>query len=232
MTVVGTQREYSETVPMQYEDGFEVFMGLEIKVDPRVLIPRPETEILVRASLEELSLKKLKEYSVIDMCTGSGVVAIALSRLVPGLKVKAVDVSKEALDLAEENVINYGLSGSIELVVSDMFSCFGSDQENIYDAIISNPPYVSDRDFELLDPWVKAEPALALYAGKNGMDYLSVLCAQSGKFLKSGGFLAVEMGYDQSRMVRDRMVENGFVEIKILKDHSGYDRVMIGRKNG
>ena len=226
------QREFSETVPVQYEDGFVLFMGEKIKVDPRVLIPRPETEVLVKVTANELSAPVKREYKVLDMCTGSGVVAIALCKLVLGVRMTAADISREALDVARENVEALGLSERIELMASDMFLSFVQDREDLYDAIVSNPPYVSDRDFELLDPWVKAEPVVALYAGKDGMDSINVLCSQSGKFLRKGGFLALEIGYDQSFMTERKMVENGFREIKIYKDDNGYSRVIIGWKNG
>lgn len=232
MTTIVRQREYSETVPVQYQDGFVSFMGLKIKVDPRVLIPRPETEILVRAAAKELARLDGQNYKVMDMCTGSGAIAIAMASLLPGAEVKAADISSEALEVARENVGDAGFADRIELMFSDMFSCFAAEEEASYDAIVSNPPYVSDKDFELLDAWVKAEPALALYAGKRGMDYLDILCAKSGRFLKDGGFLALEIGYDQSIIVMEKMTESGFSGMNIVKDDNGYSRVIIGWKNG
>ncbi len=225
-------REYSETVPVQYEDGFSLFMGMRIKVDPRVLIPRPETEILVRTAVDELSRSSVAEPKVVDMCTGSGAVAIAISRMLPGAKIKAVDVSSEALQVAVENVGVFDLSDRIRTFASDMFSGFSSDDEEAYDAVVSNPPYVSDRDFEFLDPWVKAEPEVALRGGREGLDFLEILCEESGKFIRKGGFLALEVGYDQSRKVRDKMAENGFSRIEAIRDGNGFNRVVIGRKNG
>ncbi|MFA6635762.1 MAG: peptide chain release factor N(5)-glutamine methyltransferase [Candidatus Omnitrophota bacterium] len=231
MTERTIEREYSEAIPPQYLDGFAVFMGRRIKVDPRVLIPRPETEILVRTAKDEIELSGKKKSRILDMCTGSGAVAIALAEILPDVKITAADISREALEVAEDNLRHFGFAGRIELAVSDLFSAFGNDSENLFDAIVSNPPYVSDRDFKLLDPWVKAEPAIALFAGEKGMDYLSRICEESPKFLKDGGFLAVEIGYDQYPAVTQKMAECGFSEIKSFKDENGYDRVIMGQKN-
>jgi release factor glutamine methyltransferase len=232
MTERTLEREYSETVPTQYLDGFAVFMGKRIKVDPRVLIPRPETEILVRAAKDEIELSGKRKTRVLDMCTGSGAVAIALAEILPDAKITATDISREALEVAEDNLRHFRLAGRIKLEISNLFSALSNAPENLFDAIVSNPPYVSDRDFKLLDPWVKAEPAIALYAGEKGMDYLSRICEESPGFLKSGGFLAVEIGYDQFSAVTRKMSECGFSEIKSFKDEGGYDRVIMGRKNG
>lgn len=232
MTTRILRREYSETVPAQYEDGFTIFMGTKIKVDARVLIPRPETELLVKIAERELRRSNPEKCRIIDMCTGSGAIAITLAKSLPQAHIKAVDISREALEVAEENIREERLFDNIDILVSDMFSCFGDADEGIYDGIVSNPPYVSDRDFELLDPWVKAEPPVALFAGKNGMDHLNTICSQSLRFLKSGGFLAVEIGYDQSLLVREKMKGTGFFGIESFKDDNGHDRVIIGRKNG
>jgi release factor glutamine methyltransferase len=226
------QREYSEVVPPQYEDGFAMFMGLKIKVDPRVLIPRPETVMLVAQAARQLEETGRKNFKVVDMCTGSGAVAIGLSSILAGAKIKAADVSAEALEIAKENVLGHRFHDRIELVESDMFSKFGREDMRAYDAVVSNPPYVSDRDFQRLDTWVKAEPALALYAGKNGMDYIDILCKKSGMFLKKGAFLALEIGYDQSAMVQEKMKENGFLGLEVFKDPGGHDRVITGRVDG
>jgi release factor glutamine methyltransferase len=225
-------REYSETIPVQYQDGFTVFMGLKIKVDPRVLIPRPETELLVRVAVETLNRAIPGESKIVDMCTGSGAVAISLAGLLPKAKITAVDISAKALEVASENINNTGFPERIDIVESDIFSGFSADHEGVYDGVVANPPYVSELDLEFLDPWVKAEPVVALFGGKDGIDHLAAICSQSPKFLKKGGFLAVEVGYDQSSAVKKKMAENGFSVIKSFKDHNGYDRVIRGFKNG
>lgn len=233
MTIKTGQREYSETIPVQYQDGFVVFMGHRISVDSRVLIPRPETELLVKVSGDELDRMSSGKANIIDMCTGSGVIAIALSKRLPDLKVRAVDISSQALEVAAKNVEDAGLSKCIDLGVSDLFSSFDDTSRGVYDAIVSNPPYVSARDFEFLDPWVKAEPSIALYAGEKGMDYLNAICVNGGLYLKKNGFLALEIAYDQAFMVKEKMVECGFDGIKSFNDPNGYERVVMGwKKNG
>ncbi len=222
--------EYSETVPFQYQQGHVRFMGAKVMVDPRVLIPRPETELLVKAAVDILAGRPGR-VDVLDMCTGSGAVAIALSRAVPAASVTACDVSRGALSVARKNIQENGLGQKIDIRVSDMFKSLKAVPGGAYDAIVSNPPYVSERDFDMLDPWVKAEPAIALYGGRDGMDYLNILCEQAPLYLKKDGFLAVEIGYDQSVRVREKMSGSGLKDVRGLRDYNGYDRVIVGRKN-
>jgi release factor glutamine methyltransferase len=224
--------EHSDTIPIQYREGMALFMGMGIKVDPRVLIPRPETELLVSVACGMLRPKEKNSPRVLDLCTGSGAVALGILKLVPGADITAADVSREALDLAAENLGKFAVNGRISLAVSDMFSAFGGGYGSFFDCIVSNPPYVSDKDYESLDPWVKAEPSLALRGGERGMDYLEIIAAESLSRLKSGGFVAVEIGYDQSVAVKESFNAAGFKDIRGYRDMSGYERVITGRKDG
>ena len=231
-TVHGEEIEYSDTVPIQYQKGFALFMGMEIEVDPRVLIPRPETELLVSVASDMLRAGGNVSPRVLDLCTGSGAVALGIMKLVPGAVITASDISEEALELAGKNIRKFGGAAGIETVVSDMFSAFGKGYDGSFDCIVSNPPYVSDRDYDTLDAWVKAEPRIALYAGENGMDYLKVIAEESQRLIKPGGFVAVEIGYDQAAMVKEIFRKNGFRDVESQRDMNGYERVIRGRKNG
>jgi release factor glutamine methyltransferase len=224
--------DYSETVPVQYQGGKARFMGTTLAVDKRVLIPRPETELLVSIARDLCCEKAWKTPFILDVGTGSGAISIGLAISIPGSRIMGSDVSAEALCVAKENVKRTECGERIELVRSDMFESFGEEYRGKFDVIVSNPPYVSARDYEGLDAWVKAEPKVALYAGEEGMDYLDLLAERSEKFLKQGGFLAVECGYDQAEKVKKKMRQCNFTGITSFKDFNGYERVTVGWMHG
>jgi len=224
--------EYSETIPIQYEQGEARFMGMDVLVDPSVLIPRPETELLVRTAASLLTEKGQEEPLIVDMGTGSGAVSMGLARLMPDCRIIACDVSAEALMVAEKNIHRYGYLDRVALLRTDMFKRLGDENEGVVDAVVSNPPYVSDTDYEKLDAWVKAEPQIALKSGPEGMDHLSVLAAESGRFLKPGGIIAVEVAYDQAERVKRLFQGQGFERVTGYRDLNGYERVITGYRNG
>jgi len=222
----------NDTVPIQYERGWAEFMGMRVKVDPRVLIPRPETELLVRKVVELTQEKGKNCPRILDIGTGSGVIPLGIMQLAKKSEIIAADISEEALEVAAENLRTFNCQGKVKLVQSDIFSSFDETYENFFDCIVSNPPYVSKKDYEKLDPWVKAEPRAALYAGEEGMDLLNVIISDSGRLLTSGGFLAVEIGYDQAEKVKRAFLRKNFTDISSFKDFNGYERVVAGFYNG
>ncbi len=224
--------DHIDTVPIQYREGSASFLGMDILVDPRVFIPRPETELLIR-TVADICKKGFRENPfILDIGTGSGVVPLGLTRSIEGCRVISVDISRNALDVAEQNIARYGHGGDITLARSDMFEVFGAEHEGLFDAVVSNPPYVSDSDYEELDQWVKAEPRVALYAGEEGLDHLRVLAEESSRFLKPDGFAAVEVGYDQAQKVKDLFERDGFSRVEGFDDFNNYERVIVGWKNG
>ncbi len=223
---------YREDLPIQYEEGKARFLGMDIAVDSRVLIPRPETELLVEVAAEFCRGMSGGRPFILDLCTGSGAVSLALSGIVENCRIIGSDVSEDALEVARENIKRFGKEGTIGLVVSDMFSAFGPEYEGAFDCIVSNPPYVSEKDYEGLDAWVKAEPKIALCAGNEGMDHLEVIAGCGGRILRPGGFVAVEIAYDQAAKVKNALAMNGFTGIESFKDTGGYERIIAGWKNG
>ncbi|RKY41544.1 MAG: peptide chain release factor N(5)-glutamine methyltransferase [Candidatus Makaraimicrobium thalassicum] len=224
--------EYSETVPVQYQEGTAAFMDMNVLVDPRVLIPRPETELLVSVAAGLCRGKSWKSPVILDVGTGTGVIPLGLTKLIEDCRVIGADICEEALNVARENLRRFNREDRVELVVSDMFAAFVPEYENFFDCVVSNPPYVSEKDYEGLDAWVKAEPRIALCAGREGMDHLNVLAGQSGRFLAPGGFIAVEAGYDQAQKVKDAFRVSGFTDITAFRDFNGYERVITGWKRG
>lgn len=223
--------DYSETVPVQYQEGKTGFLGMEIEVDPRVLIPRPETELLVKAAAGLVKRSFKKNPVILDLCTGSGAVALALAGILGGARILATDISEDALDVACGNIKKHGLESRIGLVCSDMFGGLGQYNGKL-DLIVSNPPYVSDADYEELDAWVKAEPEIALRSGDRGMDHIKIIACEGLGFLRPGGAIAVEIGYDQKELARDLFEANGFTGINFMTDQNGFERVITGWKNG
>ena len=208
-------------VPYQYITGEAPFMGYSIKVTPDVLIPRLDTEVLC----EEAAGLITDGTRVLDMCTGSGCIAVALKGICPGASVTACDISEKALDIAMENArIN---NVDIRFVQSDLFEDLGGGE---YDLIVSNPPYVTAGEYETLSPEVKDhEPAGALLAGEDGLDIYRRLIPEAKAHLASGGSLIMEIGCSQAADVRTLMEASGFRNIKLIRDLAGLDRVIMGK---
>lgn len=228
-TTDGRTREYSmavqareSRVPLQYLIGSQEFMGLSFLVDEHVLIPRQDTETLVELVLAE---NREKEKRVLDMCTGSGCIGISLSVLGNYETVEGADVSAEALRVAEEN--NRRLSGRVAFRQSDLFGAF--EEQERYDVITSNPPYIPSAVIEGLEPEVKDyEPRLALDGSADGLEFYRRLAEECPGHLNPGGKLYLEIGYDQGEAVEELLRQRGFVNRKIVKDAAGNHRVVCG----
>jgi len=225
-------KEYSETIPAQYEEGKAVFMGMEVLVDERVLIPRPETELLVEIVAGLCRLRKWQAPLILDMGTGSGAITLGLIKLIDDCGIVAADISDDALAVARENLKKFRVEKRVSLKKTDMFSGFDDTYNGVFNCVVSNPPYVSAKDYEKLDAWVRAEPRTALYAGEEGLDHLNTLAGESQRVLADGGLLALEVGYDQAGKVKRRLREHGFIDIRGFKDLNGYERVITGWKHG
>jgi len=210
--------------PIQYIIGHVDFRGLEIHCDPRALIPRPETELLVDTILES-DLKPLK---IADVCTGTGCIGLALARELLDAQVTAIDISPEALALAKENSERLGLSEKFQTLENNLLEGI---EENSFDVVVSNPPYIFSKVWKKLDASVKEfEPQLALDGGEEGMDLIVPLVEQAAKVLKPGGGLFLEIGYDQGQEVSCTLNEAGFTNVRVVKDHAGLDRIVTGIK--
>lgn len=224
--------DYSETIPIQYETGFALFLDMKLSVDERVFIPRPETELLVKKSVSLSRENKINDPLILDIGTGSGAVSMGLAKSLDKCRVISVDISGEALSLARLNIEKHGLTGKIELIESDMFHGLGDKYIGNFDLIVSNPPYVSAKDYKNLDAWVKAEPRIALYGGIDGMDCIKLIIEKSKRFLKTGGSVLLEIGYDQAEKTRKLFLANGFSDIESYRDGNNYDRVIKGTIHG
>ncbi|MBZ2119149.1 peptide chain release factor N(5)-glutamine methyltransferase [Streptococcus infantis] len=207
-------------IPAQYIIGYAEFFGTELKVDERVLIPRPETEELVELILAENLKDNLK---VLDIGTGSGAIALALAKNRPDWSVTAADISQDALDLSMENANDQNLN--LSFIKSDCFSEISSK----YDIIVSNPPYISREDQEEVGLNVlHSEPHLALFADEDGLAIYRRIAEDSKDYLNDGGKIYLEIGYKQGQSVPDLFMKN-FPEkrVRTLKDQFGQDRMVV-----
>lgn len=211
--------ERAARTPLQHITGEQDFMGYRFKVTEDVLVPRFDTELLV----EEAAKRAILGAKILDLCTGSGIIGIALKKMCFGTEVTMTDLSDEALKVAAENAaLN---KADVKIVKSDMFE--GLDPKEKFTMIVSNPPYISEAEIETLDPEVKDhDPRMALDGGKDGLDFYRIIAAEAPKYLAPGGQVLLEIGYDQGETVPALLKTAGFRNIEVLKDLAGNDRVV------
>ncbi|MBC6695385.1 peptide chain release factor N(5)-glutamine methyltransferase [Terrisporobacter mayombei] len=211
--------------PIAYIVGNREFMGLDFYVQEGVLIPRPDTEILVE---EVIEIGKNKgEIEILDIGTGSGAITVSLAKYLDNANLTSVDISDIALEVGKKNAISNNVDNKIEFIKSNLFTEIDKDKK--FDVIVSNPPYIRKKDVENLESQVKDfEPYTALEGGEDGLDFYRKITEQAKLYLKENGVLAYEVGHDQSEDVSKLMEINGYTNIYTKKDLQGIDRVVIG----
>jgi release factor glutamine methyltransferase len=215
--------------PIQYITGETEFYGLPFHVTPDVLIPRPETEHLVEKGLAiagQISASRTTTPKILDIGTGSGAIAVALAHHLPAAHIAATDLSASALDLARKNAERNAVADRIRFLEGDLLSPVAGES---FDLIVSNPPYVPSTDRNTLSVEVRDhEPALALFAGADGLDIYSRLIPSAFSALTHGGFLLLEIGYGQADAIRALLNESGFSSIEFVPDLQSIPRVAVG----
>ncbi len=217
-------KERVQGCPVAYLVGYKEFYNLRFAVSPAVLIPRPETEILV---LEAIRLMKpLTAPKIADVGTGSGAIAITLGKHLPQARIAAIDVSEEALKIAQKNAQTHRVLERINFVQGDLFTSLPAEAR--FDLIASNPPYIATQDWDTLPATVaKFEPRLALEGGPGGLQVITQLIEQSKARLVPQGYLLLEIGADQGQSVPDLITQTGgYAKITVLPDHAGLPRVV------
>ena len=215
--------------PIQYITHKQEFMGLNFYVDESVLIPQPDTEILVEETIRTVTAnnKQLgQNMKILDLCTGSGAIAISLENYLKNkfeTEIIASDVSKKAIDVAKRNAKEN--NAKVKFIISDMFE---NIKENNLDIIVSNPPYIEKATIITLSKEVQNEPHLALDGGIDGLDFYKIIAKEGYKHLKSGGYILVEIGYNQKESVSNIFKEytDQYIEVNCIKDLNGQDRVI------
>ncbi len=206
--------------PLQYITGIQEFMKLNFLVTKDVLIPRPDTEILVEEVIRKA--ENISNPVILDLCTGSGAIAVSLAKYIKNVHICAVDISSKALEIAKKNAELNGVKNNIEFIESNLFDKI---KERKFDIIVSNPPYIETETIKTLSKDVQSEPKIALDGGKDGLDFYS-----GSKYLNRQGYICLEIGYNQRIAVR-QILENKkrYVNINCIKDLCGNDRVITAQ---
>ena len=221
--------------PLQYIIGSQEFMGLPFQVNPAVLIPRQDTETLVETAIKEASDME-PDLRILDMCCGSGAIAVSCACYIPGSRVTACDFSEEALDVARKNAEANQVSERISFMKSDLFSCFRQrpdvTEKTAFDMILCNPPYIPTDVIPGLQAEItEYEPREALDGGPDGLDFYRVLSAEAWEYLKPGGLLLMEIGSDQAEAVQSLLRQQGrYTDPDVIRDLAGKDRVIRCRR--
>jgi release factor glutamine methyltransferase len=210
----------SKREPVAYITGYAGFMGFEFKVNKNVLIPRPETELLVEAVLK--LAERETDLRVLDLCTGSGCIAISLAKVGSFKAVTAIDVDKCVLEVAKENA-RINCIGNINFIESNIFTNL---EENKFDIIVSNPPYVSDEEYIFLDKDLMYEPKLALVAKEDGLFFYTEIAKNAKSFFNNNGYIFLELNSNKANQIKQIFVDNNFKDIEIIKDYSSLPRIL------
>lgn len=211
--------------PVAYINGYKEFMGMDFVVSPAVLIPRPDTEILVEAALARLANTAMP--AIADLGTGSGAIIVSILAKLSTAIGMAIDISAEALKVAAENARKHGVTDRLTLLQGNMLQPLAGKR---FDALLSNPPYIPDDDIGSLSPEVLKEPRQALAGGADGLDFYRRIIAQGADYLNPGGFIAVEVGIEQAQAVAQLAdAGSGLVTETIINDYAGVERVVVFR---
>ena len=211
--------------PLQYITGIQEFMKLNFLVTKDVLIPRPDTEILVEEVIRKA--ENISNPVILDLCTGSGAIAVSLAKYIKNVHICAVDISSKALEIAKKNAELNGVKNNIEFIESNLFDKI---KERKFDIIVSNPPYIETETIKTLSKEVQSEPKIALDGGKDGLDFYRKIADSGSKYLNRQGYICLEIGYNQRIAVR-QILENKkrYVNINCIKDLCGNDRVITAQ---
>lgn len=245
-TLRGLVKRALNNEPIQYLVGEEHFFGMTFKVDKRVLIPRPSTQTIVETVLQH-SRKNPDAGSVrdsdagsgiliADVCTGSGCIAAALAKNLPGARVVATDISRDALDVARDNIASHGLQDRVDLIEGDLLDALRSHpvagRDGSLHYLCSNPPYIPDHEWDAVEPNVKDhEPEHALRAGPDGLDFVKRLIADGPAFIEPGGLLLIELAASHAKdALAMAQLHRDLSNERILKDSDGFDRVLVAQR--
>ena len=227
------KRAYAAGEPLQYVIGHCEFMGLKLFVDSRVLIPRPETEILTDLVIQKIKTLSLnRPVKVLDLGTGSGNIAISIAKNIPNCFVQTVDISIDALDLAKKNAKEHNALDKIKFVNRDMRDYLQEANPEKFDVIISNPPYIPTNQLSTLPKDVQQEPSLALDGGIDGLDFYRAIAMHAHRHLQGGGFIFMEIGDGQDKNLMELLTaSNNYENITFVKDYRDINRIVWANKS-
>ena len=215
----------NEKIPPQYVTNKEYIFGDEFCVNENVLIPRQDTETLIEFAINSIKHNNYK--TALDMCTGSGIIGVLIAKHTDISKVTLSDISSEALQVVRENINLNGVENKCNIVESNMFDAIYKLNSK-YDIILSNPPYLTKDEMKAISEFVEKEPSIALYGGRDGLDFYKIIYNDAKNFLNDGGMIAVEIGYEQAQDVIDIILSHKcYSNIQVLQDINNKDRVVV-----
>ncbi len=230
--ISGTLKRRACGEPLHYILGKIEFMGLEFQINSDVLIPRPETEIVVETAMKivcRFAGLPVCRFKILDIGTGSGCIAVSLAKFLSHADITATDISFAALEVAKQNSIQNNVK--VNFIESDLFANHELQITN-YDLIVSNPPYIKTEEIDELQPELSFEPRVALDGGNDGLDFYRRIIDKAPRYLKEGAFLIMEIGFDQRIAIENIFQNSGsFKAIEVIKDYSGIDRVIIAQRS-
>lgn len=219
----------AKRIPLQHIVGYQDFMSLRFKVNHNVLVPRFDTEVLVEEALKHVH----DGMRVLDMCTGSGCILVSILKYSNDCCGVGVDISDKALEVAKENadiLLSDRTDVDVTFIKSDLFNEL--NKENKFDVVVSNPPYIQTEVIKTLDSEVKDhDPIIALDGGRDGLDFYRRIIDNAGDYLNPGGVIIFEIGYDEAQEVLNLLGRAGYINVSVIKDLSGLDRVVVGYKS-
>jgi release factor glutamine methyltransferase len=220
----------AKRIPLQHLIGSVGFSGLNIRVSPDVLIPRDETELLVEKTCQQIRVCHSPTASILDMATGSGCIALALAAALPHASVDGVDISPQALAIAQQNASDNGLSDRVTWTQSDLWKAFEGTGKQ-WEIMVSNPPYIPSQEIDDLEPEVKDhDPRLALDGGSDGLDYYRRLALEAPPYLAPEGSLLLECGMGQAQAIKELFISASWFAIEIVQDYCHVDRFVVLRR--
>ncbi len=218
----------AQRVPVAYITGNKEFMSLELEVNRNVLLPRPETELLVEEIIEYCQKSGIKDPNIVDVGTGSGAIMVSLGYHLPEAKILGIDISSKALEVARKNIKKYDLEKRLKVIKGDLLKPLIKLNKKNVDIIVSNPPYIKSSEISKLAPEIKSEPRLALDGGDKGIDIYKRLIPEAKKVLNKKGLIFLEIGAEQAQFLKDLLKH--WKNVKIKKDYAEYDRIVIATR--
>lgn len=223
-------KKRAQHIPVAYITGHKEFMSLDFYVNKDVLLPRPETEILVEYLIDHFKEKEMDRINIVEVGTGSGAIMVSLGHYLDNTRILGVEIDKDALEVTKKNIAKFSLSDRLKVTKGDLLKPLIKRGISNVDLLVSNPPYISEEEMHTLPPEVQKEPQKALYGGRKGLEIYKKLIPQSLEVLKTNGMIALEIGYKQAEDVKKLLFHNNFKDIEVRQDYADKDRFIIAYK--
>ncbi len=231
---IGKYREMiklrAKRIPVAYITGRKEFMSLDFYVNQNVLLPRPETEILVEYLIDYFNEKDMERINIVEVGTGSGAIIVSLGHYLKNARILGIEIDKKAIEVTRKNIERYSLDDRLKVSQGNLLEPLIKREIKNLNLVVSNPPYISEKEMETLPPEVKQEPKKALYGGKDGLKFYKKLIPQANEVLTKNGMIALEIGYNQAEEVEKILRDNDFTNVDVRKDYADKDRFVLAYK--